>query len=544
MIRWIAGLLVALTILLGVSTTTAAAQDAEQEQSTMEECRDDQVKLSVAKKMISDGLVPGMSRTLFLSHGDIAKAREADPELFDDLVKRRNEEDSLRGTARRGVDLATCGVLYPALKASEKISESAFWDDPIGKFTKSVMEGNVEAMGAAMTLWMDFSTTSVNMDANVRGVKNIVMGLAGFALIASFIVGGYRIAASRRGGLQQGLEDMGDNMIRWVLFSTAVPVMVPGAMMASDALADEIMSNFGATSPDAFVNLVALSDTPAGPVVTLLLAGVALAGSAVQVLALVTRVLVIPIVAGLTPLFAALSFSDTGRQGLNHLVAYLLAGIAFKPVSALLYSVVLWNVQDGQGQGLTSAIITSVMIGLAGFTAPALVRAIVPLAAQAGGGSSAPMLGGAMGAVGALGGAALGSAAAMASNIGTKVSSAGHGSGAGVGTGTTVMAAAGSGPGAGGGGGGSRSTGSAAPGGGSTVSTRAQPSGARSGGRAAAAGSVVTRGTGATARGAGAVLGAGARGVRTAGRMGGHTPQRLLDESIGVPGQYAGQVMR
>lgn len=544
MTRWVAGWLVALTILLGGPAVTATAQEVEQEQSTMEECRSDQAELAAAKQMVKDGLVPGMSRTLFLSDDDIAKAQEADPGKFDELVNKYSKDPGVRQRLARVAQSATCAVIYPGLKVSEKISESAFWDDPIGKFTKSVIEGNVEAMGAAMTLWMDFSTTSVNMDANVRGVKNIVMGLAGFALIASFIVGGYRIAASRRGGLQQGLEDMGDNMIRWVLFSTAVPVMVPGAMMASDALADEIMSSFGATSPDAFVNLVSLNDTPAGPVVTLLLAGVALAGSAVQVLALVTRVLVIPIVAGLTPLFAALSFTDTGRQGLNHLVAYLLAGIAFKPVSALLYSVVLWNVQDGQGQGLTSAIITAVMIGLAGFTAPALVRAIVPLAAQAGGGASAPMLGGAMGAVGALGGGALGSAAAMANNVGTKVSSAGRGASAAAGAGTTVMAAAGSGPGSGGGGGGSRSSGSAAPGGGATVSTQAQPNGARSGGRATAAGAVVARGTGATARGAGAVLGAGARGVQTAGRIGGHTPQRLLDESIGVPGQYAGQVMR
>lgn len=533
--------LIAVSILLAGPVPTAAAQDVEQEQSTMQECSSGQIELSVAKQMIKDGLVPGVSKTLFLTDGDIAKAKEANPELFDELVTSQVEDDSIFGTAGRGMDLAACSVLYPALKVSEKISESAFWNDPIGKFTKSVMEGNVEAMGAAMTLWMDFSTTSVNTDANVRGVKNIVMGLAGFALIASFIVGGYRIASSRRGGLQQGLEDMSDNMIRWVLFSTAVPAMVPGAMLASDALADEIMANFGATSPDAFVNLVALNETPAGPVVTLLLAGVALAGSAVQVLALVTRVLVIPIVAGLTPLFAALSFTETGRQGLNHLVAYLLAGIAFKPISALLYSVVLWNVQDGQGQGLTSAIITSVMIGLAGFTAPALIRAIVPLASQAGGGASAPLLGGAMGAVGALGGSALGSAAAMASNVGAKISSAG--SSAGAGSGTSVISASGSGPGSGGGGGGPKSTGAASPGGGGAVSTQAQPSGTRSGGRVAA-GALVAKGAGATARGAGAALGAGARGVQTAGRMGGHTPQRLLDESIGVPGHYAGQVMR
>ncbi|AIT62131.1 hypothetical protein CDOO_00735 [Corynebacterium doosanense CAU 212 = DSM 45436] len=193
-------------------------------------------------------------------------------------------------------------------------------------------------------------------------------------------------------------------------------------MMASDTLADEIMAQFGAASPEAFVNLTALEGTGFGPILTLFLSGVALAGSAVQILALVTRVLVIPIVAGLTPLFAALSFTETGRQGLNHLVAYLLTGIAFKPVSALLYSVVLWNVSDNQsGQDVSAAVINALMIGLAGFTAPALVRAIVPLAAQAGGGAAAPMLSGSMGAVGALGGGALGAAAGAATSASGKL---------------------------------------------------------------------------------------------------------------------------
>ncbi|GAB2499066.1 hypothetical protein CATRI_13535 (plasmid) [Corynebacterium atrinae] len=546
--QWIMGFTVAVAVLVGGPAAVAVAQEEQEQATTMEECTAGQLELSAAKQMIEEGAVPGVDGTLFLADSDIEKAREADPTRFEELLTHYQEDDSIRASLGRGTNTATCGALFPVNKAVDAVANSDFWDDAIGKFVKSVMEGNTEAMAVAMTFWMDFSTTSVNTDANIRGVKNIVMGLAGFALIASFIVGGYRLAAARRGGIQQGIEDIGDNMVRWIIFSIAVPVIVPGAMMASDTLADEIMAQFGAASPEAFVNLTALEGTGFGPILTLFLSGVALAGSAVQILALVTRVLVIPIVAGLTPLFAALSFTETGRQGLNHLVAYLLAGIAFKPVSALLYSVVLWNVSDNQsGQDVSAAVINALMIGLAGFTAPALVRAIVPLAAQAGGGAAAPMLSGSMGAVGALGGGALGAAAGAATSASGKLSSFRGGTGSG-GGGSTVLTASGGGPGAGGGFGmGGRPSSSGGGGGaapssgvrGGSVSTNSQPRGAVGGrgGRAVAAGASV-------ARGSGAVLGAAARGASAVGRVGAHTPQRLLDESIGVPGHYAGQVQR
>ncbi|MEZ2190207.1 hypothetical protein [Corynebacterium sp. CCM 9204] len=258
----------------------------------------------------------------------------------------------LAGNITKGLRYVECGALAAAAHpvdaakgAKDKVS--GFWNDPIGKFTRALMEGNTETMQSVMTFWMSYSSTSLggtDVGENIEGVRNIVLAVAGFALIASFIVGGARLAASRRSGLQDGLEDMGEVIGRWLIFSACIPVIVPGALMASDIVADEIMKQFGATSPETFVNLTSLEGTPYGPVVMLLLAGISLAGSVMQLVALVVRVLVLPLAVGLAPLFAALSFTDTGRNGLNHLVAYMIAAIAFKPVSALLYAVVLWNV--------------------------------------------------------------------------------------------------------------------------------------------------------------------------------------------------------
>ena len=475
----------------------------------------------------------------------VDKIREQHAERWDEIQKDKEDNRGLLGRVGKGLESGICWAGSPVNAGIEAVNNSPFWDDPIGKFVKSVMEGNTEALTATMTFWMNFSTTSVDISGNTQGVKNIVMGVSGMALIASFIYGGYRIASSRRGGLQEGVTELNDNMLRWLIFSIAVPAMVPGAMVASDALADAIMEQFG--NPETIINLGGIEDEVYGPIVTLILSFIVLAGSLVQMLALVTRVLLAPIAAGLTPLFAALSFSSAGRQGLNHLVAFLISIIAFKPVSALLYAVVLWNVSGTEEIDGTQMIINALMIGIAGFSAPALVRAVVPAVAQAGGGGAAPMLAGAAGAAGA----GMAMAGAASRGLGSAVGALGKG-------GATGAQSGGNSPGGGSGGGsaagsgangpvGPRGGGSAGPdgsrgGGGASASTPASRGG-NAARKAGAAGRATARGAGKALAGVGAGATAVGNAVRQAGGAG-YRAQQIFDDSIGVAGNYAGQAHR
>ena len=513
-------------------------------------CVETGVGRDIVDELYQEGLISESEKNdatgLFSYEQDKVDAiREQHAERWDEIQKDKEDSRGLFGKAGKVVESGICWAGSPVNAGIEAVNNSPFWGDPIGKFVKSVMEGNTEALTATMTFWMDFSTTSVDIAGNTQGVKNIVMGVSGMALIASFIYGGYRIASSRRGGLQEGVTELNDNMLRWLIFSIAVPAMVPGAMVASDALADAIMEQFG--NPETIINLGGIEDEVYGPIVTLILSFIVLAGSLVQMLALVTRVLLAPIAAGLTPLFAALSFSSAGRQGLNHLVAFLISIIAFKPVSALLYAVVLWNVSGTEEINGTQMIINALMIGIAGFSAPALVRAVVPAVAQAGGGGAAPMLAGATGAAGA----GLAMAGAASRGVGSAVGALGKGGAKGVQSG-------GNSPGGGSGGGsaaGSGATGPVGPRGGGS----AGPTGARGGGGASAAtptsrGGNAARKAGAAgraaARGAGKALagvGAGSTAVgNTLRQVGGagYRGQQIFDDSIGVAGNYAGQADR
>ena len=513
-------------------------------------CVETGVGRDIVDELYQEGLISESEKNdatgLFSYEQDKVDAlREQHAERWDEIQKDKEDSRGLFGKAGKVVESGICWAGSPVNAGIEAVNNSPFWGDPIGKFVKSVMEGNTEALTATMTFWMDFSTTSVDIAGNTQGVKNIVMGVSGMALIASFIYGGYRIASSRRGGLQEGVTELNDNMLRWLIFSIAVPAMVPGAMVASDALADAIMEQFG--NPETIINLGGIEDEVYGPIVTLILSFIVLAGSLVQMLALVTRVLLAPIAAGLTPLFAALSFSSAGRQGLNHLVAFLISIIAFKPVSALLYAVVLWNVSGTEEIDGTQMIINALMIGIAGFSAPALVRAVVPAVAQAGGGGAAPMLAGATGAAAS----GLAMAGAASRGVGSAVGALGKG-------GATGAQSGGNSPGGGNGGGSAAGSGASGPvgprGGGS-----AGPTGARGGGGASAAtptsrGGNAARKAGAagraTARGAGKALagvGAGSTAVGSAVRQvggAGYRAQQLFDDSIGVAGNYAGQAHR
>ncbi|WP_155895085.1 hypothetical protein [Corynebacterium vitaeruminis] len=548
--RWVTAAVVALVTLVLVATPALAQDSTDTDKNILERGYDECVSIEdergVLSQLVEDGLITEAEKDeaagLYRYDADkVAKIREAHQERWDEILAHHQENRGLGASLGRFGLKTACVISSPLNGAAVAFNESAFWNDPIGKFVKSVLEGNTQALETAMTFWMDYSTSSVDVSANTQGVKNIVMGLSGFALMASFIIGGWRLVSSRRGGLQEGMTDINDNMLRWLVFSIAVPAMFPGAMVASDALADAIMEQFGG-GVDNIVNLGGLEDTEFGPIAMLILAGVMLIGSVVQILALVTRVLIAPIAAGLTPLFAALSFTEAGKQGLNHLVSFLIAALAFKPVSALLYAVVLWNVGQGGDIGVSGGVVNALMIGLAGFAAPALVRAIVPVVAQAGGGGSAPMLAGAAGVVGGLAGAAGG----VLSTAGRAVAGTGK-SATGTGAQTTTSAATGTST-TTGGGVAARATGG---GGAASTSTASQPSGAsgspsmrsRMAAGAGAAARGVRRGAGATLTGAGKLSQGTAKVASASGQAGRHV-QGIFDDSIGTPGGYAGQVHR
>ncbi|KQB84075.1 hypothetical protein [Corynebacterium oculi] len=353
-------------------------------------------------------------------HGAVAYAVDEAPPGFSDNYSECREdplvdmsEGNLVEKAAKApgaaMEIVGCTVLAGGKTVGQAAGHqvSQWWDSKVGELSKSMMEGSAEILQSVMTLWMDYSTVGDNTDAQIRGVKNIVFSLSFLALVGSLIYGGIQISSSRRMGLQDGIEETGSVIIRYLLYSIVVPGMVASGVSAGDVLAKEIMESFGVRDTQSFVDLGSLNENMAGPIIMLVLAGISIAGSFVQIIALVAITLVLPVAAGLTPLFAAASFSGKGRAGLDHLTAFMIAAVVYKPAAAVLYAVLMWNVTAGPGKEQTSiigAMINVLMIALVGFLGPKLVHMLVPLTAQAGGGAAGAALG-----LGSATGAAIGS---------------------------------------------------------------------------------------------------------------------------------------
>lgn len=210
----------------------------------------------------------------------------------------------------------------------------------------------------------------------------------------------------------------------------------------------------------------------------------------------------LPILVGVAPVWAAMSWMETGRQVFGKVMGWLFAFLLYKPVAALVMatgSAIMVTATDGDdSQAITLMLTISVIVLL-----PAMIKLIVPaVAGSVGGGGVIPsMLGGIAGlGVMAAGGAVKAGAKGVAGSAGktknaapdgAKQSGASNPSGiesGGAGPGGTQTGSSGAGS-AGGGGQSSPSSGSAAPDGAKETADNPMPSGMEQSPSAAGTGS-------------------------------------------------------
>ncbi len=545
----------AVVLIAIITASSAFAQPQSTGDKVYAECRSRAYDSAAYSQLRKDGVIEDDS--FLTTEKEIQEAKKQHPEEFARLAEHYEQDQGTGSKLGRTLDSFGCQLEKPFDIVGDKVSK--FWKDPFGKFVQAMLEGNAQALETVLTLWTDYRIDKAALNANVQGVKNIVYAVSGFALIASIIVGGGRIAASRRMGLADGVEDLGRTIGAYLIYSLLVVPAIAGGVIASDALGDWIMASFGTNPQDTFA-IAQFDGVDLGPVFTFCMVLVALAGSVVQIVALAVRALLLPLAAGLTPLMAALSFTQTGKAGLQHITAWMIAAVIFKPVSALLYCVMFWWATNAD-DSLISTLVTTVMVGAAGLIAPALVRSIVPALAQAGGGGAAPVMAGGAAVLGTAGGFAAGVAGVMGSAGKAAAGAAGR-SGA---SGSSGLAGASISAGAPRGGGGVSGGGSpsqaaqpqgAAPSGGGSgggtggISQAAQPQGAAvGGGRVSQAAGVAKRVGSRVAQSGGGVANGAAVGLRATGVVattaarGVQHVQGILDDSLGAGG-YHGQIPR
>jgi len=379
---------------------------------------------------------------------------------------------------------------------------------------KSLAEGMENTLTAISTFWISLPSPSVENDA----IRTITDGLGWYTY--AFAVVGILLALLRMAQtneLSSGLPAV-KMVFNLILVTGAYAVGFTALIKASDAFAPWIIEK--ATGQELTLNgMISASTimtTGIGP--ALLIAIVGFLASLANVVFMVLRGAMITILFAFLPILAASSGSEAGSQAFKKASGYLLAFVLFKPVAAVIYALGFLMVKnppafqvDDIGKALYQSAVAVMIITIAFLCLPALIKFIVPVAAQ---GSSAAFSGAAAGAAVVAGGAAIVTMGATA--------------GAGAATGGASAAGGASGGAMGGGSAAAGSGGAAA--GGSAVSGGQAASTAGSGGQAAA---------GSQAGGQPAGVAGGGSGDSGATAAGGSTSSNGGNSSAGG-GQSAG----
>jgi type IV secretion system protein TrbL len=268
------------------------------------------------------------------------------------------------------------------------------------------------------------------------------------------LVAGMRIAWEQRA---EPLRELLKATMLFVFVSAAGTATLQVLATWSDRFAVDLVrlaTPKGQQFQDALGEMLVLSNAAAQtvsptPLMVMMFLGIAVFMAAViQVVLLLIRSAMLVLLAATFPLAAAATNTEMGKAWFKKYCAWALAFIAYKPAAALVYAAAMRMTEAGMsgesGNGLVQALTGLMMMLLAVFALPALLRFAVPVTAAVAGGS-AGMGGGAADP----GGMATGAISVGRSAIGR--SSAGGGGGGGSSSG-------------GGGGGGGGATGAVAVG--------------------------------------------------------------------------------
>lgn len=208
-----------------------------------------------------------------------------------------------------------------------------------------------------------------------------VAWLAQFTLVVSVLIAAGRTMVARDG---RSLAEAGRTVVLTLLTSALVVTVAAALLAAGDAIAAALLG--GALAEGAAADpqplgsaLLSVGGTP-GMILTAALGTLV---TLAQFFVLLSRNAILPVVIVLLPLAAAAGGAQLGRAWFSRLAAWLLALAFYKPIAAIIYSVVL--VQTRTADDTLAALTALVGMCCAVLALPALIKLFSPSSAGAGG---------------------------------------------------------------------------------------------------------------------------------------------------------------
>lgn len=245
----------------------------------------------------------------------------------------------------------------------------------------SIADGFAKAIQLVVTFWTDVDVPGLTTtEGPVAELRANTTWLTAFIAVLSVLVCAGRLALSRSsrpaGEAFKGLAIL-------VVVSGCGVAAINALVVFGDSYADWVLDR--STDGQLGQRLVALTtvgDTAGlGSGLILIVALLGMLASIAQLGLMLVRVGVVTILAGLLPLAAAGTGTQTGMDFFRRVVAWLLAFVLYKPAAATVYASAFLLV--GDGEDATSVLSGLFLLVLSIVALPALLRLVTPMVGAA-----------------------------------------------------------------------------------------------------------------------------------------------------------------
>lgn len=239
--------------------------------------------------------------------------------------------------------------------------------------------------------------------------------------VASIVIGGIRMAWEQRA--EPGRELL-RSLLTLVVVAGAGVTIVGLLVSAADSFAVWLINGSlkcdvgadGACFGENMLNLLALTTNPAAPglgsLLIIILGLIAILATVFQIILMVARGGMLVILTGVLPLAASATNTEMGKSWFKKCVSWLVAFILYKPAAAIVYAaafqLVGTDVFKDDGSGLLAVLTGLMLMVIALFAMPALMRFVTPMVGAMAAGGGGAMLGAAAMAALPTGAAAIG----------------------------------------------------------------------------------------------------------------------------------------
>ncbi|MFK4083490.1 hypothetical protein ACI2LF_05235 [Kribbella sp. NPDC020789] len=291
-----------------------------------------------------------------------------------------------------------CGKLEVGCQIKEGLVSAA--TSGLESIAKEVSQAALDSMHAAATFWIKTPTATIASGSGshwtdsgpVDFLHDNTLTVTAAVFTLAILIAGIRTAWEQRA---KPLQELLKSMMVFVLVCGAGSAVLQNLAGWADDFALHIVKK-AATGGDVEAGMTSLatgSGVAAGQFfLAIMISATIIGASLVQVVLLLIRSAMLILLAGTFPLAAAATNTEVGKAWFRKFCGWSLAFIAYKPAAALIYAAAMKLNQAAMLPGdnqLVRAMTGIMMLMLAVFALPALLRFAVPLTAAVAGGSAA-----------------------------------------------------------------------------------------------------------------------------------------------------------